>query len=132
MILGKRRKISIGHLGEKKYLCITKNLIMDWYFLLGVVLCVIGLVWHFLSPDWSSVEHTYRTNLSLTLEYLCVPMGFACLIAPHISVYDFPSLGRFFLYLIIGLVIDMVIRFAINKIKLHRRINRKKDTEGKK
>ena len=98
---------------------------MDWYFLSGVVLCIIGLVWHFLSPDWSSVEHTYRTNLSLALEYLCVPMGFACLIAPHIVVYDFPSLGRFFLYLLIGLVVDMVIRFVINKIKLYRRKNRK-------
>lgn len=105
---------------------------MNWYFLLGIVLCIVGLVWHFLSPDWSSVEHTYRTNLSLTLEYLCVPMGFACLIVPRMVVYNFSSLGRFFLYLLIGLVIDMVIRFVINKIKQNRRRKNKSGGTGKK
>ncbi len=97
------------------------RMIMNWYIILGIILCVTGLVWHILSPDWNSVEHTYRTNFSLTLESLCVPMGFACFMAQHMAVYNFTTLGKFFLYLLIGLVIDMVIRFVINKIKLKRK-----------
>lgn len=99
---------------------------MNWYFILGIILCVIGFVWHITSPTWDSVEHSYRTNLSLTLEYLCVPMGFASLMAPHMVVYNFTTLGIFFLYLLIGLVVDMVIRFVINKIKLKRKEKAKK------
>ena len=99
---------------------------MNWYLLLGIGLCVIGFVWHIVSPTWDSVEHTYRTNFSKTMEYMCVPIGFFFFYAPNMVVNSFSSLGIFFLYLTIGLIVDMVIRFVINKIKVKRKNRTKK------